>query len=73
MNLLQNKVDTEQAQRPLKRIMAIEEKDDGFVVSFTDHHLPRGVGEALESAYEGDLEIQYTEEAGLVRVFWHRD
>lgn len=74
MNLLHNKVDAERAQRPMKRIMSVrDEDDDGIVVSFTDQHLPRGVGEALERAYEGNLDIHYTEEAGLVRVYWHRD
>lgn len=73
MNLLRNKVEREQAQRPLKRLMEVDERDGTVVATFTDRHLPRGIGEALERAYEGDLEIQYTEEAGLVRVYWHRD
>ncbi len=53
--------------------MGIENQKDGSVaITFTDTHLPRGVGEAIERAYHGDLDIQYTEESGLVRVYWRR-
>lgn len=73
LNLIHNKVDAEKAQRPMKRLMDIEDQDDGdMVLSFTDTHLPRGVGEAIQRAYEGDLDIHYTEEAGLIRVYWKR-
>ena len=73
MHLLHNKEQQQKAEHPMKRLMAITDEDDGStVVTFTDTHLPRGVGEAIERAYEGELEIQYTEEAGLVRVYWQR-
>lgn len=73
INLMHNKVDSEKSRHPMKRIMAIEFQDDGkAVVTFTDMHLPRGVGEAISRAYEGDLDIQYTEGAGLLRVYWER-
>lgn len=73
MNLIQNKVDTQKADHPLKRIMAIEDRDDGSTrILFTDNHLPRGVGQAIESAYRGTLDIQYSDEAALVRVYWQR-
>ena len=73
MHLVNNKVDEQKAQHPMKRLMGTEDqKDGGVVVTFTDTHLPRGVGEAIERAYEGDLDIQYTEEAGIVRVYWKR-
>ncbi len=73
MNLVHNKVDEQKAQHPMKRLMETQaQKDGSVVVTFTDTHLPRGVGEAIKRAYEGDLDIQYTEESGLVRVFWKR-
>lgn len=73
MRLVQNKVESQMRQHPMKRIMGIEEQDDGAtVITFTDYHLPRGVGEAVRSAYEGELEIKYTEEAQLVRATWSR-
>ena len=73
INLVHNKVDSQQAEHPLKRLMAIEEQADGStLLSFTDTHLPRGVGQAIAAAYGGELDIQYTEEAGIVRVYWNR-
>ena len=73
MNLTHNKVEEQKKQHPMKRIMGIEEAEEGgVVISFTDTHLPVGVGEAIEHAYEGELDIHYTEEAGLVRVYWKR-
>lgn len=71
--LLRSKTERERASHPLKRVIDIVEQDDGAtMVSFTDDHLPRGVGEAIHRAYEGELEVQYTEESGLVRARWRR-
>jgi hypothetical protein len=73
MRLIHNKEEEQKRQHPMKRLMFIEEQKDGSaVITFTDVHLPRDVGEAIEHAYEGELEIQYTEEAGIVRVYWQR-
>ncbi|MGD2119391.1 MAG: BCAM0308 family protein [Chromatiales bacterium] len=73
MRLMHNKVETEKAEHPLKRIMGIEVQPDGAtLVTFTDMHLPRGVGEAIEHAYAGELDIQYTEGADSLRVTWAR-
>jgi NMD protein affecting ribosome stability and mRNA decay len=73
MHLVHNKVEEQKTQHPMKRLMNVEEQEGGGVqIGFTDMHLPRGVGEAIEHAYEGDLDIQYTEEGGMVRVYWKR-
>jgi NMD protein affecting ribosome stability and mRNA decay len=73
MQLVQNKVEEQKAQHPMKRLMHTEVLDSGgVVITFTDVHLPRGVGEAIERAYEGELDIHYTDEAGIVRVYWQR-
>jgi NMD protein affecting ribosome stability and mRNA decay len=73
LNLVRNKAEGETAQHPMKRLMDIEERvDGGLEITFTDVHLPRGVGDAIRRAYEGELDIQYTDEAGIVRVYWTR-
>jgi len=73
MHLVHNKVEQQKAQHPMKRLMNIEDQDaGGVIITFTDMHLPRGVGEAIESAYNGELDIQYTKEADVVRVNWKR-
>jgi hypothetical protein len=73
LNLIRNKVDAEKGQRPMKRLMDISDEPDGeLVITFTDEHLPEGVGNALESAYEGELTIKFSDEAGIIRATWHR-
>jgi RecG-like helicase len=63
----------EKAEHPLHRIMDIQETNDGFVVTTTDIHLPRRIGEALHRAYHGTLDFHYDDEAYLLRVNWTRD
>lgn len=72
MHLVDNKVESEKAEDPMKRLMNIEDQKDGIIISFTDRHLPQVVGEELEHAYKGELDIHYTDEAGIVRVYWRR-
>ena len=50
--------------------MSIENTPDGLVVSTTDSHLPRQIGEALKHAYHGELDIHYGEGEDSVRVNW---
>lgn len=74
LKLIHNKVNEEKSEHPIKRLMGVEEGEGGeLIVKFTDLHLPRGTGEAIERAYGGELEIQYTKESNLVRVYWNRD
>ena len=55
MHLVHNHEKHERAEHPLKRIMAVEEKEGETLVSTTDIHLARGIGEALHHAYQGEL------------------
>lgn len=72
MNLIRNHVTRERIRHPLKRIMQSEKQDKGFVVTFTDAHLARGVGEAIYNAYDGELDIHYTKDDVMLRVNWSR-
>jgi NMD protein affecting ribosome stability and mRNA decay len=72
LNLIRNKEQSEKAQHPLKRIMNIEEQEQETVLTFTEIHLPRGIGEALQRAYEGKLDYQYAEQTSILRVRWRR-
>jgi len=70
MHLVYNQEKRERAEHPLKRIMAVEEKDDTTLVTTTDIHLARGIGEALHHAYQGKLDFHYNPEENLLRVSW---
>lgn len=70
MHLVHNHEKHERKEHPLKRIMAVEEKDGTTLVTTTDIHLVRGFGEALHHAYQGELEYHYNPEQNLLRVSW---
>lgn len=63
----------EKPEHPFNRIMAVTEDDGGLVVTTTDVHLPRRIGEAIEAAFNGELVIDYDEDGYFVRVNWRRD
>jgi hypothetical protein len=73
VHLMRHQEELEKGERPLHRIMNIEEEPGHIVVSTTDIHLPRRIGEALHHAYQGDLDFQYEEEAYFLRVNWTRE
>jgi NMD protein affecting ribosome stability and mRNA decay len=70
MNLLHNEEKRERADHPMKRIMAVEESGDEVLVTTTDIHLARSMGDALHHAYQGKLEYHYNPEQNLLRVEW---
>lgn len=70
--LISNHEDKEKSQYPLQRIMDIEDTADGLMVTTTDMHLARGIGEALHKAYQGELEYHYNPDQALLRVSWSR-
>ena len=62
----------EKANHPLQRIMAIEKTQQGTLITTTDIHLARGIGDALHHAYQGELEFHYNPDQNLLRVNWNR-
>ena len=73
LNLAKNIEEAEKAEHPLNRIMDIEELDDGLRITTTDIHLPRRIAEALNSAWNGELDMHYDEEGYFIRLAWRRD
>jgi NMD protein affecting ribosome stability and mRNA decay len=72
--LIKAKETREKSERPLQRIMDIEEKRDGALeVTTTDSHIARGIAEALHDAYKGDLKVRYSRDENLVRATWQRN
>jgi NMD protein affecting ribosome stability and mRNA decay len=62
----------QKAENPLQRIMAIDEHGDKLMITTTDIHLARAIGEALQQAYQGHLDFNYTDAEYLLRVSWRR-
>jgi len=72
MRVVRNHEQHERKEHPLKRIMAIEKQADAMVVTTTDIHLARGIGEAVHHAYQGELDLHYNPGENQVRVYWQR-
>lgn len=68
--LIRHHAEREKATHPLQRIMGIEKNDGGMMVTTTDLHLARGIGDAVHHAYRGELEFHYNPEQNLLRVNW---
>ena len=72
MGVARNTESKEKQEHPLSRIMGVERRPEGLVISTTDSHLPRRIGEALQHAYHGDLDLHYDQDEDFVRVTWER-
>lgn len=68
MQLIRNHEAQEKAGHPLQRIMSIDRTGNGSLITTTDIHLARGIGEAVHHAYQGELEFHYNPEQNLLRV-----
>jgi len=70
--LVRNLEQKEKAEHPLQRLMAIADEGGGVLVTTTDSHLARSIGEALRHAYHGEVEIHHNPDDNLARVHWKR-
>jgi NMD protein affecting ribosome stability and mRNA decay len=72
MGVVHNVETKEKQEHPLSRLMNVERRPEGLVVSTTDTHLPRRIGEALKHAYHGELDLHYDDDEDFIRVIWTR-
>lgn len=72
LELVRNLEAREKNEHPMQRIIAIDEQDDGLMITTTDIHLARGIGEALQHAYKGKLDYHFLPDEYLLRVRWER-
>ena len=75
IGLIRNVEERERSRHPLKRIMQIAPRRNGFVAETTDGKLAHALGRALHKAYAGTLEHPPTnpDRENLVRVRWMRN
>lgn len=72
LKLARNAAERERTEHPLNRVMHITEGPSEVVIATCDIHSPRRIGEALERAYHGDLDIAFGQDEYSVRVNWRR-
>lgn len=72
--LLSNEADRAAEDNPLARIMLWKENKDGkLALSTTTEHLAQRLGHALEKAFNGKVEYDFSHENKLARVHWQRN
>jgi len=71
-NLVRHVEERERKEHALKRIIAMREDGDAFVITTTNARLARGIGEALHHAYQGELDYRFSEAENVMRVTWER-
>lgn len=73
VQLINHRAEQEKKEHPMHRIMGLDRGADSIVVTTTDIHLPRRLGQAVRRAHHGKLEVTYDTDAYGVRAHWHRD
>ena len=71
-NLIRNIEKQEKAEHPMERIMAISAADGHTMITTTGVHLARRLGEALQHAYQGELDFTYGDADKTIRLTWSR-
>ncbi len=72
LGLLHNVEQREVEHHALKRIMSVEEQEETLTVTTAHAGLARNLGDALHHAYQGELDYEYPNEGGVLRVRWAR-
>jgi hypothetical protein len=73
LGLARNEEARIKAEHPLARIIKIEDQAEApgaMVITTTDPHLARRIGEALHHAHHGIFTCRYEEKEDLLRANW---
>ncbi len=62
----------DQDTHPLKRILRIEDTEEGVAITATDPDLVHSIGKAIRSAYGGELQVRYGDGEKTLRAWWER-
>jgi len=72
LSIARNQSQSAAQQRPLQRIMWIEQGADSTEIGTTDSHLALRIGKAIEAACKGNLTTKHAHDTQLIRVYWER-
>lgn len=70
VGLARNEEAAEKGEHPLNRIANVERTEAGLVITTTDIHLPRRIGEAIKRAYRGTLDMHFDDTTYFMRAEW---
>jgi hypothetical protein len=60
------------SEHPMQRLIGVESILGGVRVTTTDPHLARGLGTAIQNAFQGDLDLDFGPGENLARAAWKR-
>ena len=72
-HLLRNEAARAAEDNPLGRIIDWQDKTNSLTLTTTTEHLAQRLGHALEKAFHGEVNYDFSHENKLARVSWHRD
>ena len=72
-HIITNCEDKEKKNRPLERLISVISSGDKIEVTTTYEHLARLIGESVNNAFKGDLDLSYQPKEKFIRVVWTRD
>jgi hypothetical protein len=72
LRLVRHEAESERSEHPMNRIMELAEDSERAVVTTTDIHTPHRIGNALERAYQGELDMRYGDDEYSIQVSWRR-
>lgn len=74
IRMVRHTEEKEKAEHPLERIMNIEEQADeqSTVINFTGLHLAKCTGDALQHAYKGQFDFEYSGRDDALHAAWQR-
>ncbi len=70
IHLAHNTEQAEKGNRPLERIMSVDDHGDRIVLKTTYEHLAKRIGDAIQRAYKGNLRVQFQKGDKYARVWW---
>jgi hypothetical protein len=73
LRTLRNEEAASRARNPLDRIMGIEAGDGRLTVTTTSEKLAQRLGKAVCKSCGGDLDIRFSHQEKLTRVYWSRE
>lgn len=73
LSIARNQALAAAAQRPLQRIMWIDEARPATEIATTNSHLALRIARAIEGACKGSLTVKHAPDDQLVRTYWERD
>ena len=72
-HLLRNEAARAAEDNPLARVIEWKSKGKKLTLTTTTEHLAQRLGHALEKAFDGEVEYDFSHENKLARVTWRRD